>query len=93
VYDTPERIEYEVDTFTPRQLGRWNKIRVSCNQYDLIYLALETQGCDVQTDAHIHALLKRCKLEIRIGKIIEIEAAVQELLQPSSSQSPFGLVK
>jgi hypothetical protein len=89
----PQRIEYEIDPLAPRELRRGNKIRIACNQDDLICLAFETQGCDVQADPHIHTLLNRCKLKILISKAIEIEASVQKLLQPSRSQFPLGLVK
>lgn len=80
VYDAPQGIEYEIDSLAPRQLRGGNKIRIACNQYYLIYLTLEAQRCDIQADAHIHTLLYRCKLEILIGKIVEIEAAIQKLL-------------
>ena len=93
VYDTPEWIEDKIDALTPCELCCRNKIRVSCNQYDLIDLSLKAQGCYIQADAHIHTLLDSSKFEIIIYKIHEIEAAVQELLQPSSSQSPLGLVE
>jgi len=93
VHYAPQWIKDEVDAFATRELCSRDKIRVSGYQNNLIDLALEAQGCDVQPDAHIHAFLRRRILEVVIDQVPKIEAPIQELLQASVPEPPLGMFK
>jgi len=81
VYGLPHWIKDELDTFTPRDLSRRNKVAVSCDEDDGINLLFECECRDVDADAHIHAFLSQTKFEI-----IRIERSprVSDLLKLSS---------
>ena len=77
----PKRIKYEINSLSPSQFCSGNKIGITRNQHDLINLPLVTQRSNVQTDAHIDALLDRCILKIFIGQRCKIKAVSKQLLQ------------
>lgn len=56
-YLKPQRIEYEIDTFSAGEFRCRDKIAISGYQNNPIYLLLEAHSCDVQTNPHIDAFL------------------------------------
>jgi hypothetical protein len=83
--DAPKRIENEIDAFAPREFSRGDKIRISGHQDYLIDLTFEAQRGDVKSDTHIHALLKGCIFKVVVDQTVEVETAIQKLLEPSVS--------
>jgi len=77
----PKRIEHKIDSLTTSKFCRGDEIGITGNQNNLINLPLETQGCNVQTDTHINALLGGGILKICIGQDCKIKGASKQLLQ------------
>ena len=68
----PKWIEYKINTFTARELGCRDKVRIPCDEHNLIHLALEAQRCDINADSHIDAFLDRGVVEIVVAQRREL---------------------
>ncbi|GEM_PF-3216491 len=75
----PERVKDKINPLATRQLRRGYEIGVSCNQDNLVNLAFEAQGGDIDADSHIHTLLDRCEFEVLVAERCELVAAIEEL--------------
>ena len=74
----PERIENELHPFASRELRSRNEICVAGNENDDLGLALQRDGCDIQADSHVHALLAQRRGKVSIRDIIERHFTAQK---------------
>ena len=64
-----------------RKFGCRHEIRITGNQNELVDLGLVGEGCDVQPDAHIDALLAKVQSKIVIAKARPVAPSVEERLE------------
>ena len=87
-YVLPKRIEYELHALPSGRFCRRNEICIAGHQNDDIGLTLQSDRRYVEADSHIDAILAQGRLEVVIGKIVNRDAALQELLLWSFAQEP-----
>jgi hypothetical protein len=92
MHRVPHRIQDKVYPLATRKFCSWNKIRVTAYQDDLIHLALETEGRNVEADAHIDAFLRREILKVLVFQVFKFQDATQEHLETPIFQPPFTLI-
>lgn len=69
----PHGVKYEIDAFSPSQLGCGHKVGITRHKHDLRYLSLVRKGCNIKTYTHIHTFLAGGIMEIcvyEIGKLL-----------------------
>lgn len=63
-HTVPKGNKVELNPFPACELHRRHEIAVSCNQHKNFYVPLESKCCNVESQAHVYALLMDIWLQI-----------------------------
>ncbi len=86
VYLLPKRVHDELNTLSTRYLGRRHKIAVSCNQDNCVDLLFWGHRGDIDTNAHVYALLLQAKSYVTFLKALPKVYNGRQLLVLCGSQ-------
>ena len=84
----PKRIEYELYAFPARQFRCRNKVRITGNKNDGVYMTFERERRNIQSDPHIDPFLPEGRHEVAIGEVLDRKASLEKFFLWSGFQNP-----
>ncbi len=86
------RIKNKIDTLSPRQLRRRNKIRIPRKQDYAIYESFESKRCNINTDFHVNTFLSHLEKDVALSEFFHLFLSREELLYGIGSYSPCLII-